>query len=227
MRDVAAEQPRDHAPDGRDPGDLERRPRVTIEHELRLPGGGGEAAERRVELVLVAFQLTVEDRLRRQPRRDERLVDAVAGERVDESSGVADEQHRAARGAGRPPDRQAPALEVGQLRVVDAVHRAEPLQVRAQPRPLRRPAADAVVRMIRLREDPAVAAGDDAELDRRAPRLTVRQRPVPLECDPVEDPTAEPGVARDPAVDAVCSDHHPSVHGRPADPERRSVRSDR
>ena len=180
-----------------------------------------------MELVLVPFRLTVEDRRRREPRGDERLVDPVAGERVDEPCRVADEQHRAACSTGRPPDRQTPALEVGQLRVVDAVHSAEPLQVRAQPRPFRRPAADAVVRVTRLREDPAVAAGDDAELDRRAPRLTVRQRPVSLERDPVEDAAAEPGVAGDPAVDAVRSDHHPSMHCRPTDPERGSVRSDR
>ena len=227
MPDVAAEQSCDHAPDGRDPRDLERRPRVAVEHELRLPGGGGEASELGLEVVLVPLELAVEDRLRHEPCRHERLVDPVARERVDEPGRVADEQHGAARGAGRPPDRQAPALEVGQLRVVDAVRGAEPLQVRPQPRPFGRPAADAVVRVTRLREDPAVATGDDAELDRRTARLTGRQRPVSLERDPVEDAAAESGVARDPAVDTVRPDDHPSVHGRPADPERGSVRSDR
>ena len=52
------------------------------------------------------------------------------------------------------------------------------------------PAADAVVGVALLREDPAVAAGHGAELDRRAP-ARFRQRPVALERDPVEDAAAE------------------------------------
>ena len=61
-----------------------------------------------------------------------------------------------------------------------------------------------------LREDPAVAARDDPELDRGAPGLPVGQRPVPLERDPVEDAAAEARVARDPPVGAVGADEHAS-----------------
>ena len=60
--DLAGEQPRDHPPDRRDAGDLERRPRMAVEHELRLPGRGREAAELGGELALVARRLAVEDR---------------------------------------------------------------------------------------------------------------------------------------------------------------------
>jgi hypothetical protein len=81
--------------------------------------------------------------------------------------------------------------------------------------------------MIGLREDQAVATGDDAELDRRPPRLPVEQRPVPFERDPVEDPAAEAGVPCDPSVNAVGTDEHPTVNGRPADAKGCSVRSDR
>ena len=187
---------------------------MAVEHELRLPGRGREAAELGGELALVARRLAVEDRCGGKACGDERLVDPVARERVDEPGGVADEEDGAARGIRRAADRQPPTVQVGQLRVVDAVLGAEPTQVRAQPRAFRRPAADAVVRVPCLREDPAVAARDDPELDRGAPGLAVGQRPVPLERDPVEDAAAEARVARDPPVDAVGADEHAAVHGR-------------
>ena len=97
-------------------------------------------------------------------------------------------------------------MQVGRAVEVDAVGVAEAAQVLAQPRPLARPAADAVVRVAVLREDPAVAAGDDAELDRRTPSLPGRQRPVAFERDPVDDAAAEPRGARERAVHAVGAD---------------------
>ena len=200
---------------------------MAVERELRLPRGGGEAAELIGEAVLVVRGALREDRIGGEPGGDECLVDAVARERVDEPGRVADEQNRAARSGRRPPDREPAALHVGQPRVVDAVLGAQALQVRAQLRAFSRPAADAVVRVAVLREHPAVAAGNDAELDRRAPRLPLGQRPVSLERDPVEDAAAETGVAGDPAVDAVGADEHPAVHGGAADAHARSVRSDR
>ena len=45
----------------------------------------------------VAVEVTGQDRLGGQAGRGEGLVDAVAGERVDEAGGVADEQHASVR----------------------------------------------------------------------------------------------------------------------------------
>ena len=69
------------------------------------------------------------------------------------------------------PHRQPGAVQVGELCRVDPVRGTEPAQVLADARPLARPAADAVVRVVGLREDPAVAAGNDADFDRREPAL--------------------------------------------------------
>ena len=200
---------------------------MAVEHELRLPRGGGEAADLCVEGGFVVRRAPGDDRLGGEPGGDERLVDPVTRERVDEPGRVADEQHGAARGARRPADRQPAALQIDQPRIVDAVLGAQPPQVRAQPRAFGRPAADAVVRVAVLREDPAVAAGDDAELDRRPAGLVRAQRPVPFERDPVENPAAQARVPGDPAVDAVGADEHAAVHDGPADAKACSVRSDR
>ena len=108
---------------------------MAVEHELRLPGGGGEAAERRREVVLVARGVPGEDRRRREPGRGERLVDTVA-RRVDRTA-ASPTRSTGPRARRRPPDRQPAALQVGERVGVDAVLGAEPLQVRAQPRPPR------------------------------------------------------------------------------------------
>ena len=117
----------------------------------------------RRELALVAGDAAGDDRLGREPRRQERLVDPVARERIDEPGGVADEEDGAAAALdARLIGSRLPWRSVRPH--VDAVLRAEPAQVLAQARPLRRPAADAEVRVARFREDPAVPAGDDAKL---------------------------------------------------------------
>ena len=100
-------------------------------------------------------------------------------------------------------------------------------KVRAQARPLSRPAAHAVVRVAVLREHPAVAARDDAELDCREPLPPRPERAVPLERDPVEDPAAEPGVSRDHPVRAVGADEHRRFDAHAADRQLGSVRSKR
>ncbi len=64
--------------------------------------------------------------------------------------------------------------------------------------------------MVALREDPAVAAGDDRELDDR--RLLVGrwiervERHVPLERDAADDPVAQVEVPRDDPVRTVRAD---------------------
>src|SRR6188474_2712713 len=109
----------------------------------------------------------------------------------------------------------ADALEHGR---VDAVGPREAVEVVAQLRPLRRPASDAEVRMIALREHPAVAARHDPQLD--PCRLLVR-RPfeaapgnVPLECDATDDAAPEPGRLRNDAVGSVGSDEKRRTNGR-------------
>ena len=97
----------------------------------------------------------------------------------------------------------------------------EPREVVAQPRPLAAPAADAEVRVVALREHPAVAAGEDGELDHGGPLEVAAERvegDVPLEGDAPHDPVAEPGRAGHDAVCAVRADEHARPHRVGADP---------
>ena len=112
MSDVAGDQPGDHVPHPREARNRERGPRVTVEHELRLPRGFRVAAESRVELLLVIVEPCLEDRGRGETGREQRLVDAVAGERVDETGGVADEDDRPAAGRAGAADREAATLQI-------------------------------------------------------------------------------------------------------------------
>src|SRR5205823_3376919 len=95
----------------------------------------------------------------------QRLVDPVAGQRVDETGRVADGRlARARETIERAPHRQPVAAHARQRAVVDPVLGAEPRQMLAQPRALALPAADADVDVIALGEDPAIAARDGSEL---------------------------------------------------------------
>ncbi len=82
--------------------------------------------------------------------------------------------------------------EVGR---VDAVLRAEGLEVAAHAGPLCAPPADAHVHVVAFREDPRVAARDNAELEDEQPAPGVGREPVvgkvSLECDPVDDSARE------------------------------------
>ena len=139
----------------------------------------------------------VEDRGGREPRGDEALVHAVAGDRVDQPGRVADEQ-RALAGdpRARPPQRQPVAAQLSSALGLEPVRLAGPAQVLAQLRPLALPAADADVRVVALREDPGVAAGDVGQLEHEPARVALarerRVRDVPLVGDAVDDPVAEP-----------------------------------
>src|SRR5439155_3595482 len=88
--------------------------------------------------------------------------------------------------------------------------RARALQVLAQPRSFRSPAAHADVDVVALREDPGVAAGNRPEVDHRTPLPAVLARvrigDVALERDAVP-PRAETEGPRGQAVDAVGADH--------------------
>ena len=140
--------------------------RIAVGRALRLPRRRRVAVERGGERGLVLVRPTRGDRVGREPRRHERLVHPVAGERIDEAGCVADEEDAiACSRCPRRAHREPVAANVGELRRVDAVHACQPVEVRAQPRPLLHPPADAEVRVVALRKDPAVAAGHDAELD--------------------------------------------------------------
>ncbi len=84
------------------------------------------------------------------------------------------------------------------------------IEMRAQVGPFREPAPDPEVRVIALREHPAVATWDDAELDPGRPAIgrALEHAPldVPLERDAAHDPGAQPGRPRDDAVGAVRAD---------------------
>ncbi len=109
----------------------------------------------------------LDDRVGCEPRGDERLVHAVSRQRIDEARRVTDEENAAPRrrrrrarasGAGGRERRRA-------RDGIDAVSAREPVEMGAQVRTLGHPPADAEVRVIALREHPAVPAGHDPELD--------------------------------------------------------------
>src|SRR5262249_58903691 len=104
------------------------------------------------------------------------------------------------------PQRQAMAADVLERVDVDRVPAAELGEVLAQPRPLRLPAADADVDVVALREDPAVAAGDRAQLDVGEPAVLLAKGGVAFEGDTVRDRPAEPERLRGRPVRAVRAD---------------------
>ena len=81
-----------------------------------------------------------------------------------------------------------------------------------QARAFAAPAADADVRVIALREDPAVAAWDDPQLDDRRPRdgvaVEIAVRDVRLESDAPNDARAEARLLRDDPVRPVGAHEH-------------------
>ena len=216
MGEIAAQEGGREAPDERHAGDLVDEAREPLERQLRLPGGGQRAAERRVELRPVALEVRsppgehVERGLGGQPRADERLVHPVPRERVDEPGRVADEQHPSADGpVARAAHRQPVAAQVVELAGRKAVRRTGALEMLPQARPFRLPAADADVHVVALRKHPGVAARDGAEIDDREPspaflaRVCIRD--VPLERD-AESLRREAQRPRGDAVDAVRAD---------------------
>ena len=101
----------------------------------------------------------------RHVRAREGLVHAVSRERIDEARGVADRERAAARHlGGRAAHGQAVPADLRERRPGDVVALADAAQVIPQVRALGVPAAHADVRVVALREQPAVAAGDVAQL---------------------------------------------------------------
>src|SRR5476649_2851488 len=97
-RELTEKQPLDTAPEQLRAGDPPGGPWPPVDRLLQLPGGPMERQERRVDRALVWLERSsmppeqVEDRRRRVLRRDEALVHAVAGDRVDQPRGVADQE---------------------------------------------------------------------------------------------------------------------------------------
>src|SRR5947199_8399598 len=77
-----------------------------------------------------------EDGVRREPGRDERLVDSVARERIDETGSVTDEQDPAASGwCAQAPHRKAVSPNGIELVRLEAVRAREPVEMGAELRP--------------------------------------------------------------------------------------------
>ena len=91
-----------------------------------------------------------------------------------------------------------------------AVRLAEPAEMGPETRSLLLPAADAEIRVVALGEDPAVAARNDAQLEREPPvirrAIHLRVGQVRLERDADDAVAAEPERARGHPVDAVRAD---------------------
>ena len=135
------------------------------------------------------------------------------GERIDESCRIAHEQHApTGRRCAEPTHRQPVAAQVVEDRGVDVVLLDQAHQVLPQAGAFAAPAADADVRVIALREDPAVAAGNDPELDHRRPgdgvAVEIAVRDVRLEGDASNDARAEARLSRDDPVCPVGAHEH-------------------
>ena len=237
VRHLTLEQSLDHAPDPGDPGDGERRPRKAVERHLRAPRCGCVRVERGGETGLVRGQtlgraFSGQDRFGRELGRDERLVDPVAGEWIDEPRGVAHEQRSARRGRrAHAPHRQPVAANPDEPFGREAVRLAQPRQVFADPGAFSRPAPDADVDVVALREEPAVAARYDTELDQREiagrGRIEVSVGRVTLECDAAMNVERNARETSGGAVRAVRSDEHIRPDTVAADGRHHAVRSHR
>ena len=106
---------------------------------------------------------------------------------------------------------------------MDVVRLAKPRQVRAEVGAFRLPPADADVDMVALGEHPAVAAGNGAELEHRAPAVAVLARlrvgNVAFERNAVAVPVLEQERARRDSVDAVRADYDVRRQRLVADPD--------
>ena len=185
---------------------------------LRAPAGARERRDPPLDRRLVRVEVLgaagehVERRVRDEPRGEERLVHPVAGERVDEPGRVADHGGAAAREprAGHSHRQPVAARLLRRVRI-DPVRLAHPPQLGAQLRPLLPVPADADVDVVALREDPAVAAADDRDLEHHRARVALLVRVVRLERDAVDDAVGEAELLRRRAVAAVGADHDPRV----------------
>ncbi len=185
--------------------------------------------ERGTERGGVAVEIAGEDRVGGEAGRGEGLVHAVAGERVDEAGGVADEQHSSAGGDGcaEAAHRQPMAAHLADRVGRDVVVGGETAEMVAQGGALVSPAADAEVRVVPLREHPAVAAGRLPELDDGGALVALRVDRAPgdvsLERDAVDDLRCQSGLACDDAVRSVRADEHAGDDGCPVDGGRDGV----
>src|SRR4029453_1122399 len=169
---LATDQRLDGLPEERRSDDCVCQPREAVERDLRAPGRGQLRRERAAKLAVVALEIAVEQRRRRQLLREKRLIDAVAGKRVDEPSCVAEERDPPFRQSrARVHEGQAAAADLLQARLRDPVLAAEAQQVLPEPWAFPLPATDADVDVVALRKDPAVAARDVRQLEAEQPAV--------------------------------------------------------
>src|SRR5207302_10408000 len=89
---------------------------------------------------------------------------------------------------------------------IDAVRLARMAPLRTEPRPLLPVPADADVDVVALREDPAVAAADDSDLEHHRAGVSRIVRVVGLERDAVDDALGQSELLRGGPVTAVGAD---------------------
>lgn len=171
---------------------------------IEIQGPPGEEVERRVRRVL---------------RAQKPLEHPVSRDRVDQAGRVADDERASTRQRGtRRAERQpvpANLLEVGSGH---PVHLAESPQMVAERGSFSSPAPHAEIDVIALGKDPAVAAGDDAELEHDLASVVDAElgaRKVPLQrYAHVLVPAQPERAGRDP-VHAVGSDEQLGFVARP------------
>jgi hypothetical protein len=170
----------------------------------------------------------VERRLRGEAGREEGLEHAVPRDGVDEPGRVADDGSASTcEGRAWRAKREAVAPDAFQVVGRHAVRRAESPQSLAKARSLPLPAAEPDVRVVALREDPAVAPGDEPELEHRTASVAVAEPvvgDVALECHADRLVAAEPERPGAHAVDAVGADHRPRQQPFPAGDDLGAVR---
>ena len=105
------------------------------------------------------------------------VADALAGERVDQAGGVADEcDSPGDQRAGRIPERKVVSAQFGQRIGVERLAARVVGEFTAQRRRGGRKAAEADIAVVAFGEDPAVAAGHGAEFE--ADGVTLQRSPA-------------------------------------------------
>ncbi len=99
-------------------------------------------------------------------RTEEALVHTIAGERVEQATGITDEAGPSmAQASFRLPHRQTVTADVLERVKWKLVSLAEAAQVSPEPLAFLHPTPDSNVDVVRLRKHPAIATGDRSQLD--------------------------------------------------------------
>ena len=224
-RDGARRRARSPATTPKTPGEraAQKQPRDAVERALRRPGAAAWRSSARASAAAYSSRSPARIASAASSRGDERLVDPVARERVDEPGRVADEQHASAPRSARRAVASAADAREGRVSASGSTPCAssQPGEVVAQARPFvpsrRRRGSRGRPSGRPSRSRRGRRRARHRRCRRYARRLEVAPRDVPLERDAVDDPVAEPGRARDDAVRAVGADERTRLDARAAD----------